>query len=284
MAKSKKKKSNTVKANFKDVKVFKTPPEGDYVLKVIEAELGESSNNNNAVISLECEVAQGKYEGSKVWHTLVFSEKALWKTREALEAMGQDVPDGEMEIDPSDLVDCEFGATLFHDTYEGTKRAKIAEFLAADEVSEDEGDEEEEEDNEEEEEDTKKSSKKKSKSKKKDEDEEEDDVDVNSLDEDELQELIDDKGLDVDLDDYSSIKKKRKAVAEALEGGDNEEEDEDSEETTYTEDQINDMGSEELEALNDDLELEIEDIDEMSKKTARRNVIKALKKKGLLEE
>lgn len=272
----KKKKSNTVKANFKDVKVFKTPPEGDYVLKVIEAELGESSNDN-ATISLECEIAQGKYEGSKVWHTLVFSEKALWKTREALEAMGQDVPDGEMEVDPSDLVDCEFGATLFHDTYEGTKRAKIAEFLAADEVSED--DSEEEEDNEED----KKSSKKKSKSKKKDEDEEEEEVDVDSLDEDELQELIDDKGLDVDLDDYSSIKKKRAAVAEALEGGE-EEEDSDSEETTYTEDQINEMGSEELEELNNDLELDIEDIDEMSKKTARRNVIKALKKKKLLED
>lgn len=103
------------------------------------------------------------------------------------------------------------------------------------------------------------------------------------MDEDELAELISDRGLDVDLDDYSSIKKKRAAVQDALDGGE-EEEEEDSEETTYTEDQINEMDSEELEALNNDLELDIDDIDEMSKKTARRNVIKALKKKKLLED
>lgn len=135
MAKPKKKKSKTIKANFKDVKSYKTPPEGDYVLKVVEAELAESSNDNE-MIKLEAEIIEGDFSGSKVWHNLVFSEKALWKTREALEAMGVDVPEGVLELDPGDLVDREFGATLFHDTYEGTKRAKISEFLAAEEVSE----------------------------------------------------------------------------------------------------------------------------------------------------
>lgn len=267
MSKSKKKKSKTVKANFKDVKSYKTPPEGDYVLKVISAEAGVSSNDND-IINLECEVANGEFEGSKVWHTLNFAEKALWRTREALEAMSIEVPNGELEVDPDDLVDVEFGATLFHDTYEGTKRAKISEFLSADEVSE----EEEEEDD------------KPKKKSKKDKKEKETEVDVSDMDEDELAELISDRGLDVDLDDYSSIKKKRAAVEDALDGGDAEEEEEDSEETTYTEDQINEMDSEELEALNNDLELDIDDIDEMSKKTSRRNVIKALKKKKLLED
>lgn len=270
MSKSKKKKSKTVKANFKDVKSYKTPPEGDYVLKVVEAELAESANENE-MIKMEAEIVNGDYSGSKVWHNLVFSEKALWKTREALEAMGIEVPDGVLELDPSDLVDCEFGATLFHDTYEGTKRAKISEFLAAEEVSEEDAEEEEEDD-------------KPKKKSKKDKKEKETEVDVSDMDEDELAELVSDRGLDVDLDDYSSIKKKRAAVEDALDGGDAEEEEEDSEETTYTEDQINEMDSEELEALNNDLELDIDDIDEMSKKTARRNVIKALKKKKLLED
>jgi hypothetical protein len=44
------------------------------------------------------------------------------------------------------------------------------------------------------------------------------------------------------------------------------------------------MSQEDLEELNTDLELGIDDLDEMTKKTAKRNVIKALKKKGLLED
>ena len=105
------------------------------------------------------------------------------------------------------------------------------------------------------------------------------------MDEDELAEVIEERGLDVDLDDYSSIKKKRAAVAEALEGGSDDEEEEDDEDSEkYTEDQINEMKIKELSSLNDDLELEIEDIDDMKAKQARKAVIKALKKKKLLED
>lgn len=295
---AKKKKKSVIKANFKDVQVFKLPPEGNYKLRVEEAEM-ETSSNDNDMIALTCEVAEGKYEGSKVWHRLVFSEGSLWRAREALEAMGIEVPDGEMEVDPSELIGCEFGAELLHETYEGKKKAVISEWLLADEVEVDEDDSDEDEDEDEEDKPKGKSKKSKASSKKskkeepeEDEEDEDDDIDVSSMDEDELEELIDDKGLDVDLDDYSSIKKKRKAVQEALESDGEEDEDEDeededkeeSDETTYTEDQIKDMSQEDLEELNDDLELGIDDLDEMTKKTARRNVIKALKKKGLFEE
>ena len=96
---ARKKKKNVIKANFKDVKVHKLPPEGHYVLRVEESEM-ETSSNDNDMIALTCEVASGEYEGAKVWHRLVFSEGSLWRVREALEAMGIDVPDGVMEVDP----------------------------------------------------------------------------------------------------------------------------------------------------------------------------------------
>lgn len=40
------------------------------------------------------------------------------------------------------------------------------------------------------------------------------------MDEDELQELIDESGIDVDLDDYKKLPKKVAAVVEALEDAD----------------------------------------------------------------
>lgn len=264
MAKKRKtKKSNLIRVNFDGVKSIKTPDEGAYLLRIVEAEQG-ISKSDEPKIDLTCEVAEGKFEGSKVWHTLSFAEKALWRTRDALEAMGVDVIDGEMEIDAADLVDREFGANLFHDTYEGTKRAKIADFLEADEVDEEENDVEDE-----------------------DTDDEDEDLDIDSMDEDELEELIADKGLDVDLDDFKGIKKKRKAVIDALEDeGDDEEDDEDNddEEESYSEADLKKMSIEELEDLNDDLDLGIEDLEDMTKKKALRNVIKALKKKDLFEE
>ena len=45
------------------------------------------------------------------------------------------------------------------------------------------------------------------------------------MDEDELQEVIDKHGLDVDLDDFKKIGKKQAAVVDALEGEDLMEED-----------------------------------------------------------
>lgn len=280
MAKSKKKKSNTVSLNFKDVKTFKTPPEGNYPVRVEKAELTTSSNDNE-MISWEFEIAAGKYEGSKLFYNTNTGKDSLWKLREVLEALGQDVPDGNLDLDLEELVGCECGVVVYHEVYDSKNRAKIADFLAADEVDAEESEDDEEEDE------APKTKDKKSKSSKREDDEE---VDVDSMDEDELEELVSERGLDVDLDDYSSIKKKRKAVQEALEGGSEDEEqeddsdEEDSDETKYSEDQINDMSLEALEELNSDLELDIDDLEEMTKKTARRNVIKALKKKGLLED
>lgn len=280
----KKKKGNGLSLNFKDVKVLKTVPEGNYLVKVEEAELTTSSNDNE-MISWVFEIAAGKYEGQKLYYNTNIGKESLWKLREVLEALGQDVPDGKMDLDLSELVGCECGVVVYQEVYEGKNRAKIADFLAADEVDESDNDSEEEEDDEEEKPKTKGKGKKSSKKKDDEEEEDAEEVDVSSMDEDELAELVEDKGLDVDLDDYSSIKKKRKAVAEALEkGGDDEDSEDEDEETKYSEDQINDMSLEDLEELNSDLELDIDDLEDLTVKKARKAVLKALKKKNLLED
>lgn len=262
MAKRKTKK-NVVSVNFKGVTTFKTPNEGDYLIRVAEVEEGVSRNDNE-MLSWTFEIADGDFEGSKLFYTTVLSKDSLWKLREVLEALGQDVPDGKLDIDLKELIGCECGATVFHETYEGKKKAKIADFLLADEVDGSEDYEDDEESNEDDEDDI-------------------EEVDIGSMDEDELEEFIDDNGLDVDLDDYSTIKKKRKAVQEAFDSED-EDDEEDEDEVTYSENQIKKMKKDQLEELNEDLDLEIDDIDEMTKKKAVRKVIKALKEKELFED
>lgn len=273
MAKKSKKKSNTVSANFKDVKAFKVPTDGNYRLKVVEAELTESSNDN-PMINLTCEVVDGPFEGSKVWDRLVFSEGSLFRVRAALEAMGIEVPDGKMDIDPSDLVDLEFDAELTREVYEGKKKAVVTEYLSNGEADDSDDDEEEEEDK----------PKKGKKSSKKDDDEEEaEEIDVSEMDEDELTEVIEEHGLDVDLEDYSSINKKRKAVQEAMSSSDSDDDEEEEESEGYTEEQISEMSVEDLEELVSDLELEV-DLEDLSKKKAQKAVLKALKKAKLLND
>lgn len=271
MAKKKSKKGNILSVNFEGVKAFKTIPEGPYRLKITSAEKGESSNDNET-INWEFEVVGGEHEGSKLWYTTVLTDKSLWKLRELLEAAGQEVPDDEMDIDLDDLIDSELGAIVFHEEYEGKNRAKIGDFIAADEVEADDD------------EDDKKKSKKKSK-KSKDEDEDDDEVpDVDSMDEDELTEFVKESGLDVDLDDYKNLKKKRAAVKEALEAGDDEDDkDSDDDAETYSEEDIMDMDIEALSKINDDHELGVDDLEDMKPSAARKAMLKALKKAKLLD-
>lgn len=284
MARAKKsKKTSSVKVNFKNVESRRTPPEGDYILKVLEAEAGTSSSSGGDQIVFTLEIAKGEYKGQKVWFYCPLAENSLWKLHAFLTALGVDVPEDETEIDLEELVDLEVVGVLTHETYQGKKRAKMTDFDSvenykgddsddsdddddedekpakkgkskkskSDDDDEDEApkkgrgrkakkpadDEDEDEDDEDEKPSKKSKSKKpaKGKSKSDDDDEDEDDKpakgkkakgkkpakvdrdDVEEMDEDELQELIDAHDLDVDLDDYKKIAKKRDAVIEALE-------------------------------------------------------------------
>jgi hypothetical protein len=107
-AKSKKggKSKTSVRVNFKDVEVRKLLPEGDYIVKVAEAENGESQSGNPQ-ISWVFEVARGEFKGQKLYFHTPLIENSLWKLAGLLTALGQDVPSDEMDIDLTELVDLE---------------------------------------------------------------------------------------------------------------------------------------------------------------------------------
>jgi hypothetical protein len=96
---ARKKKTSTVRVNFKGVESRRTPPEGDYILKVLEATNEASKSSGGDMITFALEIAKGEYKGAKVWFYCPLEEKSLWKLHAFLTALGVDAPQDEMDID-----------------------------------------------------------------------------------------------------------------------------------------------------------------------------------------
>lgn len=121
------KKAGSVKVNFKDVESRRTPPEGDYVVEVTDAQMGVSGNKNDQ-IEFTLEVAKGEYKGTKLWLYCPLQENSLWKLHAFLTALGEEVPDEEMEIDLPELIGKQCLGVLTHEKYNGKNRAKMTDF------------------------------------------------------------------------------------------------------------------------------------------------------------
>lgn len=194
----------------------KTIPEGVYTL-VVDSATQKSSQGGNPMIVFEFSVAEGKYQGSKLYENCSLQPQALFKLKSVLIALGLDIPNKAFDLDLKDLIGMTCEADVGHEVYEGKKKARILEYIDPSDSDSDEDDSEDEDD---------------------------DDTDVEStlmeMDLDDLKDLA--KELDISA---SSIKKAKKVKAlvelimseadeddilEALGDEDDEEDDEDDEE------------------------------------------------------
>lgn len=301
-------KSNSVKVNFKGVESRQTPAEGDYKLEVLEA--NSKTGPSGDMIEFILEIGEGKYKGTKLWFYCPLAENSLWKLHAFLTALGEEVPEDEMDIDLSDMIGKEIIGVLTHETYQGKKRAKMTDFCSVDDYEgELAGGDAEDED-----EDDKKSSKKSAKGKasKKDEPEA---PDYDEMDEDELREAYlerelgtkkEAKKLDEDElrealteADEAAAKASKKGSSKKSSKKDDEEEDDGksakgkkgaakkaSRKKTYTTDEVEDMDEDELQELIDehDLDVDLEDkkLKKLEKKVAA--VVEALEEADLIED
>ena len=193
----------------------KTIPEGVYTL-VVDSATQKSSQGGNPMIVFEFSVAEGKYQGSKLYENCSLQPQALFKLKSVLIALGLDIPNKAFDLDLKDLIGMTCEADVGHEVYEGKKKARILEYIAPNDSASD-GDDSEDEDD--------------------------DDTDVEStlmeMDLDDLKDLA--KELDISA---SSIKKAKKVKAlvelimseadeddilEALGDEDDEDDDEDEE-------------------------------------------------------
>jgi len=276
----------TVKVNFKDIETrTRVNKEGDYPLKCLEATIGKSGNNNDQ-IEFTFEVSKGEFKGAKAWFYCPLTENSLWKLHALMTAMGMEVPEDEMEIDVSEFTDMEIVGVFTPDTYNGKRTFKMTDFCSIDDYKGGDDDKEE------------KSSKKdkkggKDKSDKKDKSEKK--PNYSKMDEDELRELYVERDLGTKkeakkLDEDELIEALEDADAAASKSsskkGDKKEDKKSGKKKAkkVAEDDVEDMDEDELQALVDehDLDVELDDIKKLPKKVSA--VIKALKAADLLED
>lgn len=212
-------------------------PEGTYAVVVNKAELTKSREGNN-MIKMEFEVTEGPHKGAKLFENCSLQPQALFKLKSVMLALGMNIPEGSFDLDTNDLVGLNCEVEVGHETYEGKKRARILEYINAEEADE----EEEEEDSDDSD----------------DSDEEEDDVDLGEKLEEMSKDELKDLALELDIPKKKVLAaKKAKALIDlildeadeeellALLDGENEdEEDEDEEETDYSEMSLSELKAE----------------------------------------
>ena len=179
-----------LKLNMDGVESYTRCPEGEWLAKLTKIEMGEVQGSGDDCLKARFEVIKGSAKGNTVFETFALSEKALWKLKSFLEAIGVKST-GKFTLDLDKLEGRICIIDVIHDEYNGTKRAKISAYIKPGDDSDDDDDEDEvddEDDDDDEEEPPKKSSKKPApakKSKKQPEPEEDDDEDEDEDEEEE---------------------------------------------------------------------------------------------------
>ncbi len=219
------KRGRLLSVDMRGVDVRKILPEDDYLVKVEEVteEVGETSGKPYLLWRLK--VAEGEYEGTTLYHKTSLQPQALFNLKGTLIALGVSVPNSVLNLDLDKMEGLEMGVSVEKGTHDGKPKNEIVEVFPweATENAEDAEDVEDVEDvenveNVEDAEDA--------------EDEDDKDVDLESMN---LQELLAfAKENEIDLSDLSPKDKKkasrvRAAIKEAFEEEGEEEEPEEEE-------------------------------------------------------
>ena len=157
MAKSNRK----LKVDMTGVESYTRCSEGEHLAKVKKVEMGTVQGSGDDCIKAVFEVLKGADKGCRVFETFSLSEKALWKLKSFLQAIGIKA-DGKLTLDLDKLEGKVCVIDVVHEEYNGQKRAKISSYLKESAEDEDEDDEEEEDDEDEDEEEEAPKSKKSS--------------------------------------------------------------------------------------------------------------------------
>ena len=209
-------------------------PEGTYAVVVNKAELTKSREGNN-MIKMEFEVTEGPHKGAKLFENCSLQPQALFKLKSVMLALGMNIPEGSFDLDTNDLVGLNCEVEVGHETYEGKKRARILEYINAEEADEEEEDSDDSED-----------------------EDDEDEVDLEEKLEEMSKDELKDLALELDIPKKKVLAaKKAKALIDlildeadeeellALLDGENEdEEDEEEEETDYSEMSLSELKAE----------------------------------------
>lgn len=151
--------SRKLKVDMTGVESYTRCSEGEHLVRVKKMDMGQVQGSGDDALKAVFEVIQGADKGCQVFETFSLGEKALWKLKQFLVAIGMKA-DGKLNLDLDKLEGKICVIDVIHDEYNGTKRAKISSYLKPTEESDEDDEEEEDDDEDEEEEPVKKPAKK----------------------------------------------------------------------------------------------------------------------------
>ena len=136
-----------VNVNMTGVESYTRCPEGEWLARLTKIEEGTVQGSGDDCLKARFEVIKGSAKGCTVFETFSLTERALWKLKSFLEAVGMKA-NGKLSIDLDKLEGKVCIIDVIHDEYNGSKRAKISAYIKPDEEDEVEDDDEEEEEDE----------------------------------------------------------------------------------------------------------------------------------------
>lgn len=100
-----------IKVNFEGVRQ-ETPPDGDYIFVISDAEVKPSKKGDSEVIHLSLEIdSPTEYAGRRTLAWISLHPDALWAAQPFFDAVMGEPQDGGVEIEASALVGEKIGAT-----------------------------------------------------------------------------------------------------------------------------------------------------------------------------
>jgi len=125
-----------ISVDFSDVETRELLPADDYAVKV--KDVTEEEGKEYPYFNFELKVTEGDFKGETLWHICSLSPKSLWNLRATLEALGQDVPDGPMDVDLDELKGLEMGVTVEIEKVKGKNKNKVTDVFSLEEEEEEE--------------------------------------------------------------------------------------------------------------------------------------------------
>lgn len=141
------------KVDMTGVESYTRCPEGEFAAKCKKIDMGTVQGSGDDCLKAQFEVLSGDGKGCTVYETFYLGEKALWKLKSFLEAIGVKA-NGKISLDLDKLEGKICTIEVIHDEYNGNKRAKIASYskYVPEDTDDDDDDTDDDEDEDEEEE------------------------------------------------------------------------------------------------------------------------------------
>lgn len=115
-----------IKVDMTGVEAYSKVNEGIHAAKIVEVEQTQSQAGDD-MITVAYEVTAGPDKGGRVFDNFVLTQKALWKLKVLLKALGMKC-DGRLIVDLDRLIGKACDIEVFHDEYNGQIRAKISDY------------------------------------------------------------------------------------------------------------------------------------------------------------